>query len=472
MLKTTLTILFFMAGAAYTQPDTLWSRLYEGDGTLKCITTISTDDGGFLMGGSQNSVEFSTDFFALKTSENGEFEWSIRLIDHWSCGFSSITQTADGSFFLVGSGRSPNDGAGIVAKITSEGDSLWMRQYGGLLAKLHGSAPNNSGGIYIAGTSSDSARFGSYDGYFVNIDDNGEELWHQVYGGRSTDWFRDMIRTSDGGFAFAGETSSFGNGIQFYLVKADSIGEEEWTATFGDSLADIASTIIQTTDGGYALGGWGYQQEVGLTTDMMIVRVDEEGNEMWTRRFGTERFSERCHDLIQTEDSGFVLAGETGETSDIYLIRIDASGDIIWSTTYNIESYEECYTIIRLEDDSYILTGHTHRNHIFILRTAPDPASTPILLDPAFPSDITLQPAYPNPFNSTTTIRYSLDHPGQVTLGVYDLAGRLVEVVYRGTPGIGHHSVTWDASSLASGLYLLRMKSGDRIRVAKVALIR
>jgi len=472
MLKATLIIFLSFAGLVLAQPDTLWSRLFEGEGTLHCNSTICTNDGGFLLGGFQYSLEFSYDFFVIKTNSEGDPEWTTRLTDEWGSGLGSITQTADRNYFLVGSGSSHNDGAAIIAKISSDGDSLWMRHYGGLLAKLNSSVPNGSGGVYVAGTTSDSARFGSYDGYLVNIDEDGEELWHRVYGGRSTDWFRDMVRTSDGGFAFAGETLSFGNSLQFYLVKTDSTGEEEWSATYGDSLAEVGFKLIQTSDDGYALGGWIYQEAVGLTTDMMIVRVDAEGNEMWTRRFGHEMFSERCNDLIQTGDGGFVLAGQTGRTADIYLIRTDEFGDTLWTTTYNVERSEECYTIIHLEDDSYILTGHTSRNNMFMLRTEPDPANAVWEVNPAFPSMFIVNPAYPNPFNSTTSIAYNLPAPERVTVKIFDLSGRKVATLVDGRLNAGNHHVYWNGLNTPSGIYVCRMEAGSFTKSIKLALVR
>ncbi|MBS1262682.1 MAG: hypothetical protein MAG453_02044 [Calditrichaeota bacterium] len=78
--------------------------------------------------------------------------------------------------------------------------------------------------------------------------------------------------------------------------------------------------------------------------------------------------------------------------------------------------------------------------------------------------------AYPNPFNTTATVRYTLAKPGEVTLDVYDLLGRRVASLADGLRAPGAHTVTFDASSLASGPYFLRLTAGERSATRKITL--
>ncbi|MCU0453873.1 MAG: T9SS type A sorting domain-containing protein [Bacteroidetes bacterium] len=73
------------------------------------------------------------------------------------------------------------------------------------------------------------------------------------------------------------------------------------------------------------------------------------------------------------------------------------------------------------------------------------------------PVEVALSPAYPNPFNPSTTIRYSLPVSGRVALTVFDLLGRQVSSLVDAEQAAGHHQVNWSADGMPSGTYLCRL---------------
>ena len=87
---------------------------------------------------------------------------------------------------------------------------------------------------------------------------------------------RSLIKTSDGGFALAGSKSSFGGGDDFWIVKTDVYGNEEWSQTHGGSEGDIAYSLFETSDGGYALAGSTSSFGAG-ETDLWLVKTNEQG---------------------------------------------------------------------------------------------------------------------------------------------------------------------------------------------------
>jgi hypothetical protein len=78
----------------------------------------------------------------------------------------------------------------------------------------------------------------------------------------------------------------------------------------------------------------------------------------------------------------------------------------------------------------------------------------------------------PNPFNPVTTIEFQLPRAGRVTLVVYDLLGREVARLVDGTEESGFKSITFDASSLASGIYLYRLRAGDFSQTRTMAVVK
>ena len=92
-------------------------------------------------------------------------------------------------------------------------------------------------------------------------------------------------------------------------------------------------------------------------------------------------------------------------------------------------------------------------------------------MESALPTDFTIDYAYPNPFNSSVRIRYSMPQQDVVTIKVFDIAGRIVETLCNEHREAGRHIVTWDASGSPSGVYLSWMESCGRVRLAKLALV-
>ena len=88
------------------------------------------------------------------------------------------------------------------------------------------------------------------------------------------------------------------------------------------------------------------------------------------------------------------------------------------------------------------------------------------------PQQVTLGENYPNPFNPTTQIEFSLPRASDVQLTVYDLLGRRVAIMVDGKRQAGQHSVTFDASNLSSGVYIYRLKAGEYRESRKMLLVK
>jgi len=92
--------------------------------------------------------------------------------------------------------------------------------------------------------------------------------------------------------------------------------------------------------------------------------------------------------------------------------------------------------------------------------------------DWSLPSKFNLYSNYPNPFNSSTTIRFDVPVATQVQLTVYDLLGRTVEVLANKKFTPGHYMVRWNAANQPAGLYFYRLQAGEFTRTAKMLLVK
>ena len=88
------------------------------------------------------------------------------------------------------------------------------------------------------------------------------------------------------------------------------------------------------------------------------------------------------------------------------------------------------------------------------------------------PSRFALSKNYPNPFNPNTTIEFSLPKNEKVTLTIYDIMGKEVETVLNQPMTAGNHTIQWSANSVPTGVYFVKMKSGDFIQTRKVMLLK
>jgi len=92
--------------------------------------------------------------------------------------------------------------------------------------------------------------------------------------------------------------------------------------------------------------------------------------------------------------------------------------------------------------------------------------------DPALPTKISSLSSYPNPFNARTTISFSLESQSQVGISIYDITGRLVDVLISRTYDAGNHSLIWDAGNQPSGIYFARLSAGEFVSTTRMALLK
>ena len=89
------------------------------------------------------------------------------------------------------------------------------------------------------------------------------------------------------------------------------------------------------------------------------------------------------------------------------------------------------------------------------------------------PEEFTLHPVYPNPFNPTTDIGFSLEYAGPVSISVYDVIGRQIETIVNNEfRNAGSHIINWNGSPFPSGIYFIYLQAGKQINIQKVTLLK
>ncbi len=268
---------------------------------------------------------------------------------------------------------------GISNVDASSSPATWDKLYGGALDdEAAAIVQTGDGGYVIAGTTY-SFGVGSADFWLIKVDANGNVEWNQTYGGPEADVAIAMVQTSDGGYALAGETYSFGAGdSDFWLIKVDSSGSIQWNKTYGEATADGANSVIQTSDGGYVMAGYSTDNVTGR--DLWFVKTDSSGNMQWNRTYGGSRWDD-AESVIQTGDGGYALAGESNSFSDdvphdCWLVKTDSDGNMEWNKTYDGDGgFDGANSLVQTSDGGYTLAGHTGGfigQNVWIIKTDPD----------------------------------------------------------------------------------------------------
>ncbi len=329
--------------------DMLWTRTYGGIYEDLGASVQQTRDGGYVIIGYTKSYGAgANDVYLIKTDSTGDTLWTKTYGGIEDDLGYSIQQTSDDGYIIVGVTWSFGSGHEdyYLIKTDSVGDTLWTRTYGGINADWGSSVQQTRDGGYIIIGCTESYGAGANDVYLIKTDYTGDTLWTRTYGGTLGDVGTSVQQASDGGYIVAGYTAFFGvDSFDVYIIKTDSIGDTLWTRTYGGTDIDYGFSIQQTTDNGYIIAG--LTQSFGAGNgDVYLIKTDSTGDTLWTRTYG-QTWGDLGNSVQQTSDGGYIIAGYTwnygAELIDVFLIKTDGFGNAAVEdrigTTRNIRSH-------------------------------------------------------------------------------------------------------------------------------------
>jgi hypothetical protein len=244
-----------------------------------------------------------------------------------------------------------------LTKTDSLGDEEWSRSYGEIHATCMVQA--DEGGYIIVGYTD----FANVSGILlVKTDSSGNSVWNKTYRGLYDEVAYSVTQTSDGGYAVTGYRHT-DNPLPLvtdvYLLKTDALGNMEWEKTYYEGVTRHGLSVIQTSDGGYAIAGF-------ASFKAFLVKTDSSGNEQWEKDYG----SGSANFVIQTNDGGYALAGCTDDIHGYcpQLIKTDALGNPVWNQIYYVNErhlYDEAKCVIQTSDGGYALATSAHPGSTF-----------------------------------------------------------------------------------------------------------
>jgi hypothetical protein len=349
-----------------TSPSPYFCKAIGGKNDDGGVSLIQTSDGGYVItGGTESFGAGGEDVYVVKLDANGNLQWTKTIGGPESEEGVSLIQTSDGGYAIAGLTQSFGAGEDdvYVVKLDANGNLQWTTTIGGKREDGGFSLIQTSDGGYAIAGYTFSFGAGEADVYVVKLNANGKLQWTKTIGGPEIDWGYSLIQTSDSGYAIAGETESFGAGkIDVYVVKLDAKGNLQWTKTIGGPSVESGSSLIQTSDGGYAITGvtFSFSAESGK---VYLVKLDAKGNLQWTKTISVKDL-DLGYSLIQTSDGGYAIAGITYSLSirgyDVYVVKLDAHGNLQWTRTIGTKNEKlNLPSLIQTSDGGHAITGST-----------------------------------------------------------------------------------------------------------------
>ncbi len=287
-------------------------------------------------------------------------QWSVALGGEGRNLYSSAIRSTDGNYLVAGLSILPENGGSFysLVKMSNRGEVLWSETYGGSVGKCFDVAQMDNGNIILVGNIPLNRQ---YDALVIVVNEEGDSLWSSTYGGNEENDYFYSVLADDDEIVLGGFTESEGAGMSdMWVVKVDSEGEVIWSSTFGGESVDNCKDIISTPDDGYL--SVGTSLSFGDAGQAYVVKINRNGVSIWEETYGGE-LSEDCKSISRT-DSGYVGAGNIygpDVDSDNWLFRINEDGELLWETSFGSENNDKLYDVIISMDGNFLMAGQ--QNH-------------------------------------------------------------------------------------------------------------
>lgn len=262
----------------------LWSKVYGGNSEDRGFSISQTSEGGFIIGGTTSSYGAGQrDAYIIKTNNLGIIQWSKVFGSYGLDNCFNIHQTTDEGFIFTGTEESYGPGIHslFLVKLFNNGNIEWSKAIGG------GSEEHarivlqtiDNGYILLGHTKSWGA--GNWDIMVVKTNNIGSLQWAKTYGGSGEDYLGNIIKTNDGGYAICGSTTSYGVGPRdLFIIKITDFGNLLWAKTYGGSESESIpfggdDAMLQMLNGGFLLTG--QTNSFSDNDEIYIIKTDDEG---------------------------------------------------------------------------------------------------------------------------------------------------------------------------------------------------
>ena len=316
--------------------------------------------------------------------------WAATYGGSFSDAFYNVKKSNQGGFIATGfSNKSSASSPAMLVVITDvNGKMLKSKTYGGsAFTQGFSVIPNADSGYLVAGVIQKTSN-SDHDIYLVRINDSGDTLWTKSLGANSSDQYDTVndaaygvIAAPGGGYFLTGSLNGYSQyGGKVFLMKVSAKGDSLWTKTFAAGIGySLTLTHQNGVVDGIAISG---SLQEGSSQDIFLVKTDLDGKRLWSKTFGGSGF-EYGASMIETSDGGFAIAGITNSkgfgNQDVYLVHTNSLGESPWEKTYGGASDDQGFGLVEMPNNGgYCITGLSNSggSYIYLTRTSSDGTMT------------------------------------------------------------------------------------------------
>lgn len=494
----------FYCSNLFAQPWMSWQHCTGGTDSEQAAFVAQTHDQGFIVAGASYSTNGDVvnnhggeDALIVRLDSNNNILWQKTYGGTSDDDAVCILETNDHGFMILARTESNDGDVSLnhgnddvwVVKIDSLGSVQWEKTFGDSTDDWGFSIIENSSGNFVILGSLGDLNW-DMDFWLFCIDQSGNMVWQNTYGGSDDDDGYQVIQTSDGGYMLAGGTYSMDGDITFthgerdvWLIKTDGGGNMQWQKTYGGSVDDITANILELPNGGYFFAAVAESNDGDITGspfgfDEWIVKTDASGNIISQKSFGGSEWDEPYR-VLKTPDNGFVIAGMTESNDgdvignhgdmDCWTLKLDSALNKQWALCSGGTGEDLAYGICQLSAGDYVITGYTFSNDgnvsgnhgggnedIWTFRLSDSTSSIPVYE----PKDI--MSFYPNPASEELIVEFVSKTGGEGEVSITDLSGRkIMNEIINASSGKNRQAI--HLMSLDAGIYLLALRFNDEL---------
>lgn len=287
---------------------------------------------------------------------------------------SELIETSEGSYAIIGTTGSYGSGQSnmYLIKLNNELEILWSQVFGGNNLEWGQSLIETEDGFLLLGYTN-SFGAGGYDVFLVKCNLDGEFQWQKTYGGPDWDFGHKIIEANNG-FYIAGESWSFSNGgTDAYLLHINNSGDVLWSQHFGGSENDWISDLFVGENGVIAVGT---NSSVSEKSKFYLLEIEDNYNTS-EHLFGDDTLWHEGYAGMYHSNGNYYITGatESGDFSNFGFLRLDTefTPQPISGNPYGGSGTDAGYDITEVSDDQITMVGESNSfvgsTGAFIFRT-------------------------------------------------------------------------------------------------------
>jgi hypothetical protein len=347
------------------QPDAgIWNRTFSSCGLCEGQAVTITPDGGIAATGTSWDREGRQHLFIQKTSAAGTEQWIVTTADR-SCTGSAIASTGPEGVAVLGS-CTDGSGAAILTVLEDTDGRARLSKIYDLGMKTTGTAllaPGDGGYFMVAEADTLTIGRSVRDVIFRRLDSEGNVIWDRTYSDTFSSAPAAVAAAPEGGFVIAGPAvTGSSQETDILIVRLDASGTELWRQVFGTEDNDSPKGVLAAGDGGFLVVGSACKPEPATACRIYVLQIDAKGIKVWDNRYGLTG-TERAAAVVKVTDGGYTITGSIQSADpaatgrDILILHIDDSGTELWSRTIGTDADESVTGATLSPGGSLILTG-------------------------------------------------------------------------------------------------------------------